>query len=156
MKLISSKATFFQKRVFPVIWFGLLGLFVVSFLPGAVSKGDVPVPVFFIPVFMAAVGYFIFNRLIFDLADEVFDLGDSLLVKKGGREAVIRLSNIMKVSASGFQNPPRLTLALREPCVFGKEVAFMAPCRFSMNPFSQSPLAMELTGRIDAGRRRDL
>jgi hypothetical protein len=76
MKRLSSKMTFFYKRVFPTLWFGFLAIFVLSSL-FAGSKRDVTnlLPFMVIPVFMAVFGYFIMKKLFFDLFDEVWDKG---------------------------------------------------------------------------------
>ena len=68
MTKISSSMTRFHKRVFPVIWFGILGVVVtVALLAGAVTEA----PVFFIgPIAMAAFGFVIMKKLVWDLVDE--------------------------------------------------------------------------------------
>lgn len=144
--------TFFQKRVFPFLWFGFLAVMIVSIINGQTRDGQhAPWPFLLVPVAMAMFGYLLFKALIFDLADEVHDLGDSLLVRRNGMEATIPLPSIINVSSSALQNPQRITLTLREPCELGKEVAFMPPHQW--NPFARNPLAAELIERIDAARR---
>ena len=151
MRRISSKTTYLYKRVFPLIWFGFLLLFVgVSLVSGA--HGLQMLPFLIGPVFMAGFGYFIMKKLVFDLVDEVTDLGDALLVKNGNREERIALSNITNVNYSPLVSPPRVTLSLRQPGIFGKQVTFCAPVRFV--PFSPSPIIGDLIQRIDSTRRR--
>jgi len=152
MRRISSKMTFFSKRIFPVIWFGFLLIFVTASFPIALTSGEIPpAPFFIVPVIMAIFGYFLFKKLVFDLVDEVWDDGDTLVVKNRGQEVRIALSEIMNVSYSMFVNPARVTLLLRRPSVFGREISFSPPARFS--PFSKSPIIDELIDRIDAKRR---
>jgi hypothetical protein len=43
-------------------------------------------PFLIVPVVMAILGYQIMKRMAFNLVDEVFDLGDALLVRNGGQE----------------------------------------------------------------------
>ena len=38
MRLISSRTTFFYKRIFPILWFGILGSTIVV----ALAKGEHP------------------------------------------------------------------------------------------------------------------
>src|SRR5262245_48277069 len=72
MKRISSKWTFFYKRIFPVILLGFLLLFVTAALATQRSANAPPAALFFlVAVFMAVIGFFIFRKLIFDLVDEV-------------------------------------------------------------------------------------
>ena len=151
MKLISSKATFFYKRVFPAIWLAFPSLAILGLLAGAVRQNHSSLRFILVPVGMAAFGYFLFKRLLFDLVDEVYDLGHALLIRNRGKDVEVPLSNVINVGSASFQNPPRITLTLREPCELGKEITFMPPHRW--NPFSESPLAKELIERVDAARR---
>jgi hypothetical protein len=150
MQRISSRSTFFIKRVFPVIWFGFLAVFFLVPLARK-SAGGPPVAVFLVPAFMAVFGYFLMKKLIFDLADEVLDDGGALIVRFGSEQQRIPLSEIINVSYSYMQNPNRVTLTLRTPCPFGKEVSFSTPARFL--PFAKSPIVADLIERIDAARR---
>ena len=152
MKKISSRSTFFSKKVFPVIWFGFLVFFIIIALAGMAAKSEIIAPLLIMPVFMAIFGYVIMKKLVFDLADEVWDTGDALLVKNKNAEELIPLTNIINVSYSVMVNPPRVTLTLRQPCRFGKEVSFLPPVRFM--PFSKSPIIADLIERIDAKRRQ--
>jgi hypothetical protein len=56
------------------------------------------------------------------------------------------------VSHATFTNPPRITLTLRYPCRFGKDMTFSPLAR--LNPFSKNPIAEELIERVDAARQR--
>jgi hypothetical protein len=153
MSRISSHLTFLYKRVFPIFWFGLLLLFLAFGLIGALRSERFPSLLFLIvPLLMMAFGYFIMKKLIFDLVDEVVDLGDALMIRNGGLQERVALSDIMNVSYSSFVNPPRVTLSLRTPGAFGSRVSFCAPIR--LVPFSTSPVIDALIERIDAARRR--
>jgi hypothetical protein len=150
MTRLSSRATFFYKRIFPVFFIGILLVFIaIPLLRGDV--GTYPPPFFIAPVIALIVFVFLMKRLIFDLVDEVFDLGDYLLVRNGGREDRIALSDIMNINYSPLVSPPRVTLSLRKPNLFGDKVSFCAPLRFV--PFSSSPLIDQLIVRVDAARR---
>lgn len=149
MKLISSKGnTFFNKRVFPVLWFGGLGVFllVALFIPG----NQPLIPAIIGPIVMGVFGYFIMKYLVFDLVDEVWDRGDVLLVRNNNEEEIIPFTNIMNISATTFTNPPRVTLMLRQPCRFGKEVTFSPPLKLFQ---FKSPIVTELIERVDKARK---
>jgi len=151
--LISSRMTFFYKRVFPIFWFGFLTLFMLA--PAVIGwrSGEASQPMLFIvPVFMMGFGYFIMKRLVFSLVDEVFDLGDVLLVKNGTCKERIPLAGITNVGYAQMANPPRVTLSLRQPSNFGERVTFCAPTR--LVPFSPSPVVEDLIKRVDAARQR--
>jgi hypothetical protein len=152
MKKISSKATIFYKRGFPLMWFGFLAVFIIT----SISMGAVEKDVGFLigPCFMVVLGYVLMKKLIWDLVDEVQDGGDFLLVKNQRRDARIQLSNIMNVSASTNMNPPRITLRLVTPGIFGNEIAFSPASSFTLNPFAKNAIAEDLIVRVDQARSR--
>jgi hypothetical protein len=151
MRRISSRATFFYKRIAAIIWFGVLGLFLVSTFLGGSSSGTPPMMSLILPIAVAIIGYLFTRRLIFDLVDEVWDAGDALVVRNKGQEERVALSDIMNVSYSALMNASRVTLSLRQPCAFGTEVSFCPPLR--LNPMLGNPVVDELIRRIDATRR---
>jgi len=105
----------------------------------------------FVPIAMIGFGYFLMQELVFDLIDEVWDDGDALVVKNGGQEQRVALSDIKNVNYSPFVNPPLVTLSLRRPTVFGEQITFCAPVR--LVPFSSSPVIADLIDRVDRARR---
>ena len=153
MRRISSRMTFFYKRIFPIIWFGFLVLFMaapfVAPLMGGKSSGS-PLAFLVVPAIMIVVGYGIMRKLVFDLVDEVSDAGDVLVIRNGHLEERVPLSDIINVSYSPFVNPPRVTLSLRNPSMFGDRVSFCAPT--SLVPLRASPIIDDLIKRIDAAR----
>jgi hypothetical protein len=103
MPLMSSKMTFFYKRISPIIWFGVLAVFIlVGLLKGAGS-------LLVVTVLLAIVSYQFMKRMVFNLVDEVFDVGDALLVRSGGREERIALADIKNVNYSPHMSPPQVT-----------------------------------------------
>ena len=150
MKRISS-SPFIRKRVFPVAWFGFLAVVMISTLFTSSANKTLPLPFLIVPLLMAVFGYWLLKKLVFDLADEVSDEGDDLLVRFGNVQEKIVLANIINVSYTVMANP-RVTLTLREPCRFGKELFFLPPTRWV--PFSKNPVITELIERIDAARRQ--
>ncbi len=153
MRRISSRTTFVYKRIFPLLFFGIVSLFIAFVIVGGLRSGqNPPLPVLIVPVLAAAFIYFVMKRLIFDLVDEVLDAGDALIVRNRGQEDRIALSDITNVNYTPLVSPPRVTLSLRRASVFGAEVTFCAPTRFV--PFSSSPVINELIQRIDAARQR--
>jgi hypothetical protein len=137
----------------PLLFFGIVSLFIAFVIVGGLRSGqNPPLPVLIVPVLAAAFIYFVMKKLIFDLVDEVLDAGDALIVRNRGQEDRIAFSDIVNVNYTPLVSPPRVTLALRRASVFGPEVTFCAPLRFV--PFSSSPVINELIQRIDAARRR--
>jgi hypothetical protein len=154
-KRISSRNTFFLKRVLPVLLFGVLALAVAAPLTLTRNSPTAPPwPVLLMPLAMGVIFYVLLRRLVFDLADEVVDEGDALRVRFGEDEERIPLAEIINVSYSGITNPPRITLTLRTAGRFGREVTF-APQQSFLSPlFRRNPLVSELIERVDAARRR--
>jgi hypothetical protein len=154
-KRISSRNTFFQKRVLPPLLFGVLAL--GAALPLVLGRGSPnapPWPVFVMPCVVGVIVYAVLRRLVFDLADEVWDEGDALRVRFGEEEERIPLAEIINLSYSGITNPPRITLTLRTAGRFGREITFSPPQRFLSPLFRPNPLVNDLIERVDAARRR--
>jgi hypothetical protein len=149
-KLISSQMTFFHKRVFPVIWFGFIGISaLVTVSARQTPRGPGLVPL--LPLLcMAGVGFVLMKKLVFDLVDEVWDEGSSLLIKNKGYEVRVALAEIMNISHTRFVNPPRVTLSLRHSSSLGAEISFLPPMKFIH--FARSPLVDDLIRRVDAAR----
>ena len=97
-------------------------------------------------------GYGLFKKLVWDLADEVFDAGDRLIFRKGGLEQTVRLEEITNIDYAQFHSPERITIHVRSPGLLGKELVFNPPMR--SNPFSKCPLVADLIDRVDRTRRR--
>jgi len=150
MVRISSRMTFFSKRVFPILWFGFLAIFSAATLAASASPRRPPVWFLIPPVVLAVFGYFPMKVLVFDLADEVWDAGNELVVKNKGHEVRVQLSDVKNVSYTVLTNPQRVTLTLRQPTVFGSEITF-APPRVWI-PFAKHPLVEDLIERIDVAR----
>lgn len=146
-----SGLTFFYKKFFPTIWFGFLAfvLAVPLFFNGEIKS----VFLFFMaPLIMAVMGFLMFKKLCWDLVDEVFDDDDALVVRKGGKEQVVNLNDIINVSHSQMGSPDGVTIHTRSGGPIGKEFTFILPTK--INPFSKNPVVAELIERIDNARRR--
>lgn len=149
MKRINSSSTFFLKRVFPALWFGSLAMFlmIAVLIPSEPGFGFVFA---LIPLVMAIFGYFLFKALLFDLLDEVYDEGDSLLFRNSGQEVRVYLKDIKNVSYVTIMNPPRVTFSVRSDTLFGKDLSMAAPTTFI--PFKKNEEVAELIERIDRAR----
>jgi hypothetical protein len=157
LKRISSKRTIFYKRVFPVLWFGFIAFFLVVNVLTRQRTHAAAIPILIVPVVMVIVGYTLFRRLVFDLVAEVWDDGDTLVVRNAGVEERVPLRNIINIGYSSLTNPERVTLTLRDPGPLGKEITFMPlPRPFSFQWLSRNPIIDELIERVDQARRRGL
>ena len=158
MRRLSSSSTYFYKRIFPVLWFGFLLVFLAMAWWGTQHartfvQPEQTVPFLLMPVFMAGVGFFIYRKLIHDLVDEVWLDGDWLVVKNRDEQRRVALSDVMNVNASTMTNPRRITVMLRTDSRFGRNITFMpASPRGFMSAFKPDPIAAELIERVDALR----
>jgi hypothetical protein len=152
MQRISATTTFVSKRVFPVFWFGFIAVFIVIVLRNVGPGRGVPPLLLIVPVAMALFGYVVMKKLVFDLADEVSDDGDALVVRFGDEQERVALEEIINLSYSPLMNPPRATLTLRHPGKFGREISFY-PLRKTFLPWSRNPLITDLIERIDSARQ---
>lgn len=149
---ISSKFTFFHKKLFPLLWFGFLASFIFDALKDRIYE-KAPI-VLLVPCLMVVAGIIIMNKLVWNLADEVYDCGEFLLIKKSGHEERVQLSNIMNISASTNMNPQRITIKLVQPGMLGAEIAFSPATPFTINPFSKNKISEDLIVRVDQARTR--
>ena len=150
MTKISSETTFLVKRVFPTVWFGILGFFVLLMIGG--FFGSDGFPAFFVVwlAFMAVVGFVVMKLLVFSLVDEAF-LGDGFVeVRKGKIRERVDLTNILNVNSNRMSRPPRVTLCLKEASVLGSEVSFIpkASTRF----WQESPVVRELIEKVEEAK----
>ncbi|HEU4669433.1 MAG TPA: hypothetical protein VFR91_01875 [Dyella sp.] len=157
MQRLSSAATVWYKRGFPLLWFGLLAVFLaIAWLqPGGPGKAPPRVMVV-VPLLMMGVGFALMRKLVFDLVDEAWLDGDQVVVVQRGERIRIPLLQVMNVNATSMVNPPRVTLMLRQPNArLGDAVSFIpAGPRGFLGGFRPNPVAMDLIRRIDALRQR--
>ena len=154
MRRISSKMTFYYKRVYPFLFFGFILVFAAMPLISGLSLGQVSTAPFYIaPAIFAVLGYLLIKKFFFGIVDEVFDVENALIIKNGNQEERIPLADIVNVNYSSmFIRPARVTLLLRRPGNFGNEITFAPPGLINFLPFVKSPVVEELIQRIDAAR----
>jgi len=138
-------------RMIPwILCFGVPAVFLINGPP-------MPVVLQVAMVVMAAALCFISLAKLRNLADEVKDGGDHLLVRKGSAEERIPLSNVIGVGPSlrsrMTNGPLVLTVRLRSPCRFGLEFEFIPrEASFPSNPL-RNPIAEDLIRRVDDANR---
>ena len=91
-----------------------------------------------------------FKKMAWDLADEVYDNGDSLVFRKDTKEQVVPLEEIINIDYSHLGSPERVVVHVRDKGPIGDELAFALPMR--LNIFSKSPLVRKLIERVDEAR----
>lgn len=152
---VSSAWTAFYKRLFPILWSGLLLLITLIQWKAMQAQRELLPLIFVAPVVMALIGYFVMKVFIADLMDEVWDNGDELIVLNDGHAEHVPLKDIVNISYMGFANPARATLNLRQPCRWGAKITFSPRRRFlSFLSMMENPLIEDLIQRVDATRTR--
>ena len=150
MKKLTSKTTFLYKKLFPLIWFGFLIIFICVGLFANISGNGPGIMFVVIPIFMIVLGYFLMKKLVWDLIDEVYDEGTALLFRNKGKEFRVSLKDIKNVSYTTMINPPRVTLSIRYTTDLGDELSFSPPS--SWIPFKKNKDLEVLIDRIDKAR----
>lgn len=152
-KRISSRSSAFYKRMLPVIWYGIV-LVMAALLWKVMQKDSrIGLWIFLFPVCMAAIFHVLGKSLLSDLVDEVWDNGSELIMVNDGHVEHLPLRNIVNISYSGFTNPKRVTLTLRQPGRWGGRFGFI-PVRSSIRILSLGTNEMieELIQRVDKAR----
>jgi len=106
------------------------------------------------PCGMAVVCYHIAKSSAKDLADEVYDCGDSLLVRKSGEEERISLASIVNVNFNA--QPSRITLTLDPPGRFGDRILFAPPPQVYWGQNPENEVAQDLVVRTSQARMAKL
>ncbi len=150
MRRISAGTTIFSKRVFPLLWVGVLSAVAIG---GEVEGKSSDNPWFFVGLIaMLAFGLLLWWLLASDLADDVIDMGEYLVVRRGTLEDKIYFKNIVNIDISTNVNPQRMTIRLAQPSRFGRLVSFSPKSAPSINPFAANPLVEELVTRAHQAR----
>lgn len=150
MKKISSKMTLYYKRILPAMLFGVILLATLVAAADKNSAGEF-IGLIVGTLFVGGIMFFVCRELSFNVADEVYDCGDYLLIKKGGSELRIRLDEIINVHFAPSR-PPRLSLLLEKETPLGTEISFFPPTVFS--PGKPPPVARDLILRTEQARSR--
>ena len=152
-KRISSASSAFYKRMLPLIWYGIVLVTVVVFWSMRRMDPRIPALIFIAPLLMAVVFHVIGRGLLQDLVDEVWDNGTELVVVNEGNVEHLPLSNIMNISYSGYTNPKRVTLSLRQGSRWGTRFSFIPP-RNTVRILSlgTNEMVEELIQRVDKAR----
>lgn len=147
-KLLSSRLTFFYKRVFPAAWIMAVGIGTL-FLWICDYKGASSFKWFFL---ICLFGGSIYLRWFSERLKTVSLQGEQLVVSDYRTEETIPLHQIDEVTETRIWNPKLIKLRLNRPGRWGDEIIFIAPLRFQFI-FLNHPLARELRDMISKTRR---
>jgi hypothetical protein len=156
MTRISSNSSY--KYVGSVIWLVVMAFTTATaLLSGAVEN----VPLFSIIACLAALaGFFLFWKLedwLWNVADEVYDGGDFLVVRYRGEEENVPLSDIASVIVTNrpfTKAPARIMLRLAHPGRFGGKIVFWPKTTIDDNLLATSKVGEDLIVRVNKARSR--
>ena len=153
-KRISSGSNAFYKRMLPLIWYGIVLVTLIVFWSIRRADPRVPALIYLAPLIMAAVFYAVGRMLLSDLVDEVWDNGQELIVVNEGHVEHLALSNIMNISYSGYTNPKKVTLSLRQAGRWGSRFSFIPPrSTIRLLSLGTNEMVEELIRRVDKARQ---
>ncbi len=151
MKRLSSSLTPWQKRALPgAILAGTAFLFVVEWRHGRLTGDALS---WFLPAFAVVFVLLVRRSYLWQLADEVLDAGDALLVRRGAVQVRVPLAGIAEVRLWSASTPPRIELRLAHPSRLGASVAFMPTWHgYTGTPLAENPVAADLVARVERAR----
>lgn len=125
MVRISSKETFFMKRVFPAIFFGIIALIIALSVRAMIIKGTVPYKELILMPILTVFFWYLIKIICLDVVDEVWDDGDQLRVKVKKKFINIQFENVDNISTVPYSSPRKVRLSLKAPVDIGNEITFI-------------------------------
>lgn len=146
-RLLSSRMTFFYKRIFPLLW--IITFSFITFLVWFSGCQNVSMK-WFTLVCLTGGSLFLFWYSV--RLKTVRLQGDNLIVSDYRSEELIPLQQIDEVKETRVWNPKLIKLHLVRSGQWGDEIVFIAPIRLQF-VFSNHPLVRELRDMIREKRR---
>ena len=147
-----SIGTLFYKRVFPWVFMAASALALITAARTA-TRGGESAAEYLLWAALSVIAYFVVRLIGSELADEVLDGGDHLIVRKDGIVEHIPLAEIEAVKESIWRRqPPQIELVLKAPGKLGRVIAFV-PTNYTLVPLMRSPLTYELRDRVARASR---
>lgn len=143
MKRISSTLVLWWYKGIGLWVLGAIALSAAGYASYLVLRGQLSLTWLLALLLLTACGIAYVRKFVLPLADEVFDDGNTLLVRRGGDSVRIPLGDIGTVEYSLIFDPPRVVLHTNTA---GK-VAFMPYLTPGMCIFREHPLVAELGSR---------
>jgi nitrogen fixation-related uncharacterized protein len=89
------------------------------------------------------------KKFTWSLADEVYDDGDKLVIKRSKDVHEILLSDIENIFDRSFSRPPKITVDLVEDGVFGPSISFIPIDSGALSNYFRNGIATGLSLRIN-------
>jgi len=147
-RVLSSRLTFFYKKIFPAAWITVFAAVTLFLWIGACEK-DASMKWF---ALISLIGGPVLIRRFSGRLKAVSLQGDCIVVSDYHWEEMVPLSQIEAVTETRLWNPKVIKLRLIRPGRWGNEIVFIAPVRFQF-VFSNHPLVKGLRDMIRETRR---
>jgi hypothetical protein len=149
MNRVSSSYLFISKKVLPAIWFGFIGValtLVLYFQPEQILLAVVQL------LIVAGITFSCFKVFVFDLADEVYDTGNSLIIRFGQKAETISYDQIKSITYFPSEWVSRAIISVKGDCSLGKEIPFCP--RWSCFDVFKNKVVQDLNERIENRQER--
>lgn len=144
---LSSRTTYIEKRIMPFLLSGFLFLWLGFFLIAGKLRGP-GILIIIGPVTISAIFYFVLKIRVFNLIDEVYDEGSTLLFKDSRAQVRINFSDIKNINSTYFDYS-RVIVSLRNESELGSELRFKPRGGI---PFKKCEHIETLIDRIDKAK----
>lgn len=148
LKLVSSRWTVFYRDIAPLcVLAAVLGLLFLADLSRMENAEG------FVHFYLASAAAIVLVYALavggvrLDVADEVWDAGDALIVKKGGKIATVEIAALAALSWRHGWTFPLLVLELKSPCELGGAICFLP--MVTLLPQTGGDLKDELARRME-------
>ncbi|MDN3680314.1 hypothetical protein QWZ04_08245 [Vibrio tapetis subsp. quintayensis] len=149
MKKISGQMVLI-KNTFPVFVLSFFGIAIALGLSGGITKengGGLLVLIGFSIYTLLS-----FKRMFWDLADEVLDCGDSLIIRQSGTKTKIMLSDITRVEYHDGYSPERVKVFVNASNGNKSKFVFCLKGKWQFSLRDKNPLVLEPINRIEQSK----
>ena len=143
MKRLSSSLTIWWYKRWGLLLIGAAFLVGTAALAISAARGTMASGWLIVPPILAPLVWIYLRRFVLPLADEVFDAGDALLVRRGPQTSHVAFGDITSIDYSLIFDPPRITVRT----VAAAEFTFMPYLTPGMCFFREHPVVAELRKR---------
>lgn len=149
MKKISGQMVLI-KKIFPGFVLSFFGIAIALGLSSGITKENGV-------GLLVLIGFsiytlLIFKRMLWDLADEVLDCGDSLIFRESGTKTKVMLSDITHVEYHYGYSPERVTVFVNASSGNKYEFVFCPKGEWRFSRRDKNPLVLDLIVRIEQSK----
>ena len=154
MKKISRDESFFWRKVDPKISFVFLGFIFLVQIGLFIVQGRTKENVYGLIIAASLITAELLYRkiFVFDIIDEVFEDGESLVFRQRGKTARVLFSEIEKIHYETLWRPQKVTVTVSRKTELGRVLRFYPPRVGWLYEYDQDVKA--LIDRIDEAKRR--